>query len=260
MHFRTVTPVILSGIVGLSVFTGACATKKHVREQIAPVNQHISEVEKKGQENTTAIGDLDRNVAQVNEKALEADRKAAEARQAADKANDAAGQAQSAANSASSLAQQSLNRSGQIEERINNLNNYKLMTTEKVYFRLNRADLTDEEKAKLDQTVQNLQNQKNYVIEVAGYTDTTGPRALNLDLSRRRAEAVVRYLTVEHNVPLRRIHDVGVGSDFPDAVNKTRADRQENRRVDIRVYTLDEAQASQSSQSSKSLSSSAPSR
>ena len=60
-----------------------------------------------------------------------------------------------------------------------------------------------------------------------------------LDLSRRRAEAVVRYLTVEHDVPLRKIHDVGVGSEFPDADNKTRAARKENRRVDIKVYALD---------------------
>jgi outer membrane protein OmpA-like peptidoglycan-associated protein len=250
MHFRTGTPLVLSGILGLSVFTGACATKKHVREQLSPVQQQVSEVQKKAQDNTTAIGDLDRNVAQVNEKALEADKKAAAAGQAADKAAQAANQAQTAANSATTLAQQSLTRAGEIEKRIGNLDNYKLTTTEKVYFRLNRADLSDEEKAKLDQAVQNLQNNKNYIIEVAGYTDKTGTRALNLDLSRRRAEAVVRYLTVQHNVPLRKIHDVGVGPDFPDAVNKTRADRKENRRVDIRVFTLDESQVGGARQTS----------
>jgi hypothetical protein len=53
---------------------------------------------------------------------------------------------------------------------------------------------------------------------------------------------------VEHNIPLRSIRELGVGSDFPDADNKTRAARKENRRVDVKIYSLDitgaQAQAS----------------
>ncbi len=243
MHLRKPAPVILCGVAALSLFTGACATKKHVREAIAPVQTQVNDVQKKTETNTASIGDLDRNVARVDEKTMEADRKAVAAGQAADKANQAAGQAQQAANSASSLAQQGVAKAGKVDERltnlVNNLDNYKLVTTEKIYFKVNRADLTKEEKAKLDTAIQNLQNTKNYVIEIAGYTDKTGSKALNLDLSRRRADAVVRYLTIEHNVPLRKIHDVGAGSDFPDADNKTRAARKENRRVDIKVYTME---------------------
>ena len=58
-------------------------------------------------------------------------------------------------------------------------------------------------------------------------------------LSRKRADAVVHYLAVEHNIPLRSIRELGVGSDFPDANNKTRDDRKENRRVDVKIYMLD---------------------
>jgi outer membrane protein OmpA-like peptidoglycan-associated protein len=203
------------------------------------VQQQVSESQKRIQDQQTHLGDLDRNVAGVNERAMEADRKAASAGDAASRANQLAGQAQTAANSATSLAQQSMARAGDIERRIENLDNYRLMTTEKVYFRTGRYELTKEEKAKLDQAVQALQSQKNYIIEIAGYTDKTGSKSANLELSRRRAEAVVRYLTVEHNIPLRKIHDVGVGSEFPDADNKTRAARKENRRVDVRVFALD---------------------
>jgi outer membrane protein OmpA-like peptidoglycan-associated protein len=232
-------PVILSGIVTLSLFTGACATKKHVREAIAPVQNQVNEVGKKTDQNTTAIGDLDRNVAKVDEKAMEADRKAGAAGDSAHQANQAASQAQQSANGAQSLAQQSMSRAGQLETRINNLDNYKLASTEKVYFRTNRYELTKDDMAKIDQALQNIAGAKNYVIEVEGYTDRTGSKAANLELGRRRAEAVVRYLTVEKNIPLRKIHDVGVGADFPDAVNKTSADRKENRRVDLKVFTLD---------------------
>ncbi len=245
MHFKKSAPALLCGVAALSLFTGACATKKHVREAIAPVQTQVNDVQKKTGENTTAIGDLDRNVAKVDEKTMEADRKATAAGQAADRANTAANQAQQTATSATSLAQQSMAKAGSVEQaltsRINNLDNYKLQTTEKVYFRVNRSELSKDDKGKLDQAIQNIQNSKNYVIEVAGYTDRTGDKARNLELSRRRADAVVRYLTIDHNIPLRKIHDVGAGSDFPDADNKTRAARKENRRVDIKVYTLDEA-------------------
>jgi len=245
MHFKTPAPALLFGVAALSLFTGACATKKHVREAIAPVQNQVNEVQKKTESNTAAIGDLDRNVARVDEKAMEADRKATAAAQSADKANQAAGQAQQAADKANGAAQQSMVKATSIDSRVsnlvNNLSNYKLVTTEKVYFRVNHYELTQEEKAKLDQAIQNLENSKNYVIEVAGYTDKTGSKVGNLELSRRRADAVVRYLTIDHNIPLRRVHDVGAGSDFPDAANKTREERKENRRVDVKVYTFDES-------------------
>jgi outer membrane protein OmpA-like peptidoglycan-associated protein len=245
MHFKKSAPALLCGVTALSLFTGACATKKHVREAIAPVQTQVNDVQKKTGENTTAIGDLDRNVAKVDEKTMEADRKATAAGQSADRANQAANQAQQTATSATTLAQQSMAKIGTVEQsltgRINNLDNYKLQTTEKVYFRVNRSELTKEDKAKLDQAIQTLQSSKGYIIEVAGFTDRTGDKARNLELSRRRADAVVRYLTIDHNIPLRKIHDVGAGSDFPDADNKTRAARKENRRVDIKVYTLDDS-------------------
>jgi hypothetical protein len=78
---------------------------------------------------------------------------------------------------------------------------------------------------------------KNYVIEVEGYTDRTGARTYNEALSQQRADAVLRYLAI-HNVPPRKIHVVAIGSEDPNAENKTRADRKENRRVDVRVYAL----------------------
>lgn len=251
----TAGPVVLCGILGMSLFTGGClATRKHVRNTIEPVQQQVSDVNKKTEQNTASIGDLDRNVAKVNEATMEADRKATAAGQSADRANQAANQAQTAANNATNLAQQGIARADQLQQRIESLDNYKLVNTEKVYFRVNRYELTQDEKAKLDQAVSNIQNMKNYVIEIAGYTDKTGSRAANLELSRRRAEAVVRYLTVEKNIPLRKIHDVGAGSEFPNADNKTRAARKENRRVDIRIFALDQPGGSQTGAMSSSTS------
>ena len=238
-------PVLMGSILALSLLTSACATKKHVREAIAPVQNQVNDLSKKhddfSKKTDQSIGDLDRNVAKVDEKAMEADRKAGAAGEAAKQANSAAGQAQQTANGANSLAQQSMAKTVALESAVANLDNFKLATTEKIYFRTGKAEITKDELSKLDRVMDKTSNAKNYVIEVEGFTDKTGSKTLNLELSRRRAEAVVRYLTVEKSVPLRKIHDVGVGAEFPNAVNKTKEDRKENRRVDVKVFVLDAA-------------------
>ncbi len=237
MHVGKPAPVLLGALTALSLFTGACATKKHVREAIAPVQNQVNDVQKKTEGNTTAIGDLDRNVARVDEKAMEADRKAASAGDAANKANELANQAGQRADAANSLAQQANSKVGELDVKFDNLDNYKLVNTQKVYFKVNHAELSKDDQAQLDQLLQSLQSTKNYVVEVQGSADRTGSKAMNLELSRRRADAVVRYL-VEHGVSLRRIHDVGVGADLSQDA-RTRAARKEERRVDVKVFNLD---------------------
>src|SRR5579884_988781 len=222
----------------LSLGTWGCATKKHVREAIAPVQQQVNQVQKDTAANKAAIGDLDRQVAGVDEKATDAGRRAQEAANAAAQANSAAQTAQSRADQANSLAQQSMTRVDRIDQSLQNLDNYSLVNTSQVFFRPGQSTLTPEAKQALDQAIQNVGSQHNYVVEVEGFTDRTGPKAYNLELARRRADAVVRYLSVEHNIPLRDIRELGVGSEFPNADNHTRAARKENRRVDVKVYAL----------------------
>jgi outer membrane protein OmpA-like peptidoglycan-associated protein len=230
--------------------TVGCATKKHVREAIAPVQNQVNQtqsqlnqtqgqvtsLQKQTDEQKQAIGDLDRQVATADEKATDAAKKAAEAAEAAAKANAVATEATQRADAANNTAQQAQQNVTRIEQ---NITNYKLMTTEQVFFAFNQSALSKAERAKLDDTAQKITALKNYVVEVAGYADRSGDKNYNRELSRKRADAVVHYLAVEHSIPLRSIRELGVGSDFPDADNKTAAARKENRRVDVRIYTLD---------------------
>jgi outer membrane protein OmpA-like peptidoglycan-associated protein len=219
-----------------------CATKKHVRESISPVESRVgeaekraSDLEKKSAENASAISQLEAGVSKADERAMEADRKAAAAGQSATQANEAAKQAAQRAEDARLAAEKNMARLDQV---VQNLGNYQVMGSESVLFRLNSATLSDEAKQKLDEFSKTFANNPNIVIEVQGFTDKTGSMEHNLELSRRRANAVVRYLTVNHNVPLRRVHVLGVGSDVPVADNKTREGRKENRRVEVKVYNL----------------------
>jgi outer membrane protein OmpA-like peptidoglycan-associated protein len=225
---------MFSAAILMFVGTG-CATKKHVRGVVAPVESRVSAAEKRATEQQAAIGELETGVSRADERAMDAERKASAAGQSAERANQAATTAHGRADQAYQLSESTRNRLGELSS---NLDNYQLVTTEKVLFGLNRYQLTKEAKAQLDQAVSQIQNTQNYVLEIQGFTDATGGTMTNLELSRKRADAVVRYLTTEHNVPLRKINVLGIGEDDKTADNKTREGRKQARRVEIKVFSL----------------------
>lgn len=231
-------PAILLGTAALLFVGTGCATKKHVRGVVAPVENRVGSVEKRTAEQAAALGEVENNVSRVDERAMEADRKAVQAGQAAQQANQAAQQAdqraQTAQTRADSAQQMADQTRGRLADVVGNLDNFQHVTTESVFFAINRWRLTDEAMQSLDEAVAKLQGNNNFVLEIQGFTDRTGNAQSNLELSRKRADSVVRYLTTKHNMPLRRIHVLGLGVDEGD--NSTREARQQNRRVDINVF------------------------
>jgi OmpA-OmpF porin, OOP family len=188
-----------------------------------------------------------KDVSRVEERAMSAENKANEAAKAAQAADQRAAQAGEAAKGANSLAQQDQAQIGEMQRAVQNIDSYKLVTSDGVLFGFNKATLTDEGKAKLDALLQSAQGMGRFVLEVAGYTDKTGPRDYNLALSRRRADAVTRYLA-DKGVPLRRIHMIGFGYDVPSmgqlagqtpTAGDQKMSRKEQRRVVVNLYAPD---------------------
>jgi outer membrane protein OmpA-like peptidoglycan-associated protein len=121
-------------------------------------------------------------------------------------------------------------------ERISSLDDYDVADQTTVFFRVNRATLSEEGKAALDAIAQKAIATKGYVIEVAGFTDTTGSVEKNRRLSQQRADAVVRYLQENYDIPLRRmITPYGYGEMKAAADNTTREGREQNRRVEVKI-------------------------
>ncbi|MEO5967138.1 MAG: OmpA family protein, partial [Ferruginibacter sp.] len=83
--------------------------------------------------------------------------------------------------------------------------------------------------------VANLLVEKNFSLKLAGHTDNTGSMALNLRLSKERAESVKAFLVSKGANP-SRIEAVGYGPNQPIATNKTEEGRQKNRRVEFTLY------------------------
>jgi OmpA-OmpF porin, OOP family len=121
-------------------------------------------------------------------------------------------------------------------ERISALDEYDVQESVTVNFRLNSAVLSIEAKQQLDGLAEKALNAKWYIFEVGGYADSTGSDAKNFQLSRQRAEAVIQYLAVNHQIPLRRfVSPMGYGETAAIADNKTATGRAQNRRVELKL-------------------------
>jgi OOP family OmpA-OmpF porin len=108
--------------------------------------------------------------------------------------------------------------------------------TAAVNFKSGSAVLLPDSKTTLDDIASKALNAKGYVLEVSGFADSRGSVNLNRALSQRRADAVIRYLVENHNIPLRRIvTPYGYGEMNPVAENETRDGRAQNRRVEIKL-------------------------
>jgi len=101
-------------------------------------------------------------------------------------------------------------------------------------FDLGKATIRSKSYATLNR-VAALLVEKNFSLKLAGHTDNTGSRELNMRLSKERAESVKAYL-VSQGANASRIEATGYGPDQPIATNKTAAGRQQNRRVEFTLY------------------------
>jgi len=121
-------------------------------------------------------------------------------------------------------------------DRIAMIDDYEIKTLTTVYFKGGSAVIADEYKAELAAFAENISSEKAYVVEIAGFASSDGDVAANRRLSQRRADAVIQYLAENYTIPMRRfITPMGYGESHPVGDNDTRAGRDENRRVEVRL-------------------------
>jgi outer membrane protein OmpA-like peptidoglycan-associated protein len=101
-----------------------------------------------------------------------------------------------------------------------------------IYFDSDSATLKPESQATLEEVLAVLKARPALRLQVGGHTDATNTDAHNLQLSQRRAEAVVTWL-VEHGAAAGRLTAKGFGKAQPVADNATAAGRALNRRVEV---------------------------
>lgn len=209
------------------VCTTGCSTKNYVRSQTAPIVQQTNELDAK-----TATDH--RNILDTDERAQKGIAGAQSAAETADQHALAAGQA---ANTANASAQDAYNRVDSLAGVVANLDNYKPVTDVSVNFAFDKYTLTAETRRQLDDFAAKVVSGRNFILAVTGGTDSIGDRDYNYQLSQRRADAVVNYLSSKYNIAPRKFYLIGIGKDQQVASNSTSAGRAKNRRVEIQMMT-----------------------
>lgn len=102
-----------------------------------------------------------------------------------------------------------------------------------IVFDTGKSALKPESEEQLREISALLKDRPTLKIHVVGHTDNVGDLNKNMDLSKRRAQAVVDALTSKHGVAKARLNAAGVGSLVPIESNDTEAGRARNRRVDL---------------------------
>lgn len=101
------------------------------------------------------------------------------------------------------------------------------------YFDTDKAVVKPESKPTLEQIALLLERSPALSLIVVGHTDNQGGYDYNMNLSKRRADAVVQALTSQHGIAAARLRSAGVGFLAPAASNEDASGRQLNRRVEL---------------------------
>ncbi len=128
------------------------------------------------------------------------------------------------------------NTNKRIDQLVSSLDDYEAKRGIAVNFKVGSSKLQPEAEAALDEIATQAKSERAYVIEISGFASADGSVELNRRLSQQRADAVIRYLAENHNIPLRRIvTPFGYGESNPVADNTTREGREQNRRVEVKI-------------------------
>jgi outer membrane protein OmpA-like peptidoglycan-associated protein len=176
------------------------ARKKYVARQTEPIRDRVNELDELTAANTKQIKDVD---ARAQQGIQIASAKAAEADMHATEAGNKAMSAQQTADKAST-------RLNTVEQVVTNLDQYQASTQTEIRFKPGQTVLSKNAKEALDEMATPLKSQRGYVVEVQGFSSGHGQVAISN--SQKMAESVVRYLVLNHDIPVYRIYLVGMGN------------------------------------------------
>ena len=176
------------------------ARKKYVQRQTQPIRDRVNELDELTAANTKMIKDVDSRAQQgiqmASTKATEADQHAVDAGNKATTAQETATKANT--------------RLTTVEGVVSNIDQYKATNQTEIRFRAGQSVLSQNAKTALDQMAEPLKGTHGYIVEVQGFSSGKGQEAIAT--SRKMADAVVRYLVENHEIPVYRIYVLGMGN------------------------------------------------
>jgi outer membrane protein OmpA-like peptidoglycan-associated protein len=208
------------------------ARKNYVKRQTEPIRDRVNELDDLTAANGKNIKDTDAR-AQAGIK-LASDK--------ADVADQHAVDAANKATAAQQTAQQATTRIQTVETVVNNIDQYKASNQAEIRFRPGQTMLSKPAKDALDEMATTVKGQRGYIIEVQGFSSGKGQIAI--ENSQKMAESVVRYLVLNHEIPVYRIYLVGMGNAPVGTDETAKTKRTSGGRVEISLLKNDLEQLS----------------
>jgi len=203
------------------------ARKSYVQRQTQPVRDRLNELDELTATNSKMIKDVD---SRAQEGIRLASAKANEADQHAIDAGNKAQMAQQTATQANT-------RLTTVEQVVGNIDQYKASTQTEIRFRPGQTVLSKNAKSALDDMATPLKSQRGYIIEVQGFSSGHGTAAIQT--SQKMADSVVRYLVLNHDIPVYRIYVVGMGNAPVASTEEIGKKRTSGGRVEISLLKND---------------------
>ena len=176
------------------------ARKKWVKRQLDPINAQLDELDQVNAQNAREIRDVDAR-AQAGIR---------QAQSTADNANQTAMAAGNQAQQANSTAQQASNTVQQLNTTVSGLDQYHQVTSFDVAFHGESPYLTDAAREQLDSLAASVTGHDGYILQIEAHSPLAG--GAGIASSQRMAEAIERYLVVQHQIPIYRMHAVAMGN------------------------------------------------
>ena len=176
------------------------ARKKYVQKQMAPIRDRMNELDELTATNGKNIKDVD-------------SRAQAGIQQASAKADNADQHAVDAGNRATAAQQtitQASTRLDSVSNTVSTLDQYQPVSDTEIRFRPGQQVLSTKAKEALDQLADQMKNQRGTIVQIQGFSSGAGTTAISN--SQGMAQSVVRYLVINHDIPLYRIYTIGVGN------------------------------------------------
>ncbi|HYN04790.1 MAG TPA: OmpA family protein [Vicinamibacteria bacterium] len=200
-------------VLAVSLALAGCAKKSYVQREVGEANKKVDAVSSEVEKTQQRVQQNEVQIAAVDK------------------------QAQSGIGEAKGSAQAAMTKAQEAEKAAKGKLIYTVtLSNDKVRFPVDKAEISDEAKAMIDEAVGPLVKENRGVwFEIEGHTDNTGDAAYNLTLGEQRAMAVRDYIAKKDSIALSRLNVISYGEEKPVAENKTREDRAQNRRVVIRI-------------------------
>jgi hypothetical protein len=213
------------------------ARKKWVKKQTDPINDRLSELDQVNARNARDIKDVDaRAQAGIHQ-----------AQSTADSASQTASAANNQAQQANSAAQQASGHVDQLNSTVNGLDQYKQITDLTVTFRPGTSILSKVSKEKLDELAAGLTGRQGYIVDIEAHSPASG--SVGVQSSQRLADAVKRYLVIDHQVPVYRLHAVALGNAQMASASNDDADARPARvrSSSVQIRLMENSLAAQAS-------------